>query len=315
MPGRITELSETQIIADLLRDHRRQAAAQTLVQMPQPAKDSFTVASTPATTYQLNAIPYQGSGGSSLNLSLNGVELVEGVDYTCDYTTAIVTVSATLKGTPTPADVLTADYWTTGDLIAATGPLLTGAIFDNFNRADQAPPGTTSDGNATWSDVGVKGHAGVISNKMQWSASDPLNVGLSYRLCAVETNRYNGSLSLVCNTTVGSGNGIGPAFRISDQNNFLYAKVNDQNGVVDVFKMVAGSSTQISPAFPNEPVAHAGDTITIVLSGSSITVKVNGSTVTNGGPYTETFNQTATQMGVYNESNTNTADDFSWTPS
>lgn len=126
MPGRITGLSETQIIADLLREQRRQRTT-IISQMPQPAKDTFTVASTPATTYQLNAIPYQGSGGSSLNLSLNGVELVEGVDYTCDYTTAIVTVTATLKGTPTPADVLTADYWTTGDLIAATGPVDTGA--------------------------------------------------------------------------------------------------------------------------------------------------------------------------------------------
>src|SRR3954469_2973128 len=103
MPGRVTGLSESQIIADLRNDRRRQGAATTSLQMPQPAKDTFTVATTPATTYTLNAIPYQGSGGSSLNFSLNGVELIEGVDYTVDYTTAVVTVTATLKGTPTPA--------------------------------------------------------------------------------------------------------------------------------------------------------------------------------------------------------------------
>lgn len=144
MPGRVTELSETQIIADLLTDRRRLNAAVTSVQMPQPTKDTFTVAATPATTYTLNAIPYQGTGGSSLNLSLNGLELVEGVDYTCDYTTAIVTVSATLTGTPTPADVLTADYWTTGDLIALSGPL-SGDSPTYRNRTTAGGPAGTAD--------------------------------------------------------------------------------------------------------------------------------------------------------------------------
>lgn len=84
--------------------------------MPKPAKDSFTVAATPATDYPLTAIPLTSDLGSSLVLSLNGLVLVEGTDYTVDYGTAVVTVSETLV----TDDKLYAEYWTTGELVAAT---------------------------------------------------------------------------------------------------------------------------------------------------------------------------------------------------
>ncbi|HWU21564.1 MAG TPA: hypothetical protein VN088_08565, partial [Nocardioides sp.] len=89
---RITPLTETGIVAELLRSRRGTGAALSAVQVPNPAKDTFTVAATPATTYTLTYLPLE----QSVNLSLNGIELLEGTDYTLDYATAIATISADL---------------------------------------------------------------------------------------------------------------------------------------------------------------------------------------------------------------------------
>lgn len=83
-----------------------------------PAKDFFTVSGPSDTTHQLTAIPYKSDYGSSVILTLNGLALVGGNDYTVDYTTGVVTVSETLVA----GDELYAEYWTTGELVAATLP-------------------------------------------------------------------------------------------------------------------------------------------------------------------------------------------------
>lgn len=306
MPGRITELSETQIVADLLHASRRQGRALTEIQVPQPAKDSFTVASTPATTYQLTAIPYQGTGGSSLNLSLNGLELVEGVDYTCDYTTAVVTVSATLKGTPTPADVLTADYWTTGDLIAFSGPPDIGGFSDNFNRANS----TTTLGSpwVPWgaSDSPYNTSVWGISSNRAYLTSVLVNMSTIIDAVAyVETGTADGTLELDLPTVV-SGAALA-AFRIVPGTSLatrsyfvLYPN--------DVYWLPAGSG--------GIPLGWglgltSGDHIAITLSGSSITVYKNG---VSQGTKTSTNNVSATKHGIASTDITARYDNFSWTP-
>lgn len=75
-----------------------------------PHKDAFTVTSNFKRTYWLNFLPVQ----ESLNLSLNGIQLQEIIDYTVDSSTgeislddAVVTVAGAVP------DIFTADYWTT----------------------------------------------------------------------------------------------------------------------------------------------------------------------------------------------------------
>lgn len=162
MPGRITELSETQIIADILRAQRRQAA-NAISQAPQAYKDELTVASTPQTTMQLTYIPQ----ANSIDLKWNSLGTIEGTDYTVDYTTGIVTflspLQTLLKATPAPADTIEAQYTTTGDLIALSGPADLGDITDTFNRANSASTVNPASDGGTWTDdagaFGINGNA------------------------------------------------------------------------------------------------------------------------------------------------------------
>jgi len=121
MPGRIVIPDDEEMIAELLRQLRRHRST-LATQVPQPAKDSFTVAATPATDYPLTAIPYKSDLGSSVILTWNGVTQVEGPDYSVDYDTGVVTLDSSLVAFLTVDDVLYAEYETTGELVAATLP-------------------------------------------------------------------------------------------------------------------------------------------------------------------------------------------------
>lgn len=88
------------------------------------AKDEFPVAATPASTYTLSAIPTRSDLGSSLHLSISGLEQREGTDYTVDYTTGIVTLDASIVALLATGDVILAEYETTGQLVTTSAKRL-----------------------------------------------------------------------------------------------------------------------------------------------------------------------------------------------
>lgn len=118
MPTNWGERDLDEIIAELSRKLNRLSLSISAQQALIPFKQPFTVAATPAADYQLTYLPYRDSDSSSVQVKLNGLGLVEGTDYTVDYDTGIVTVSDDLV----EDDVLTVDYWTTGELIAGSLP-------------------------------------------------------------------------------------------------------------------------------------------------------------------------------------------------
>lgn len=303
MAGRNRALSEYVIIADLMRAAKRHGSALD-VQLPVPRKDTFTVASTPATTYTLSALPIS----PSINLSLNGLELLEGADYTVNYTTAVVTVSATLKGTPPPADVLTADYWTTGDLVAGSGTPDSGGFSDNFNRADSAT--TLGSPWVTWAAAASPNNTsvwGISANQAYLTAqvivSSVLYVAIAYQ----ETGTSDGTLSVDI-PTAPSTERVLLAFRL-DPASGKFHYVTSQNlyywdGISATF--ITGFGTTVV----------SGDHLDVVLSGSSITVKLThlGTTTTVASTSSATQTQTNTKHGLGGGDVAVRYDNIAWVP-
>lgn len=204
-----------------------------------PWKDKFTVASSPATTYTLTYLPL----AHSMNLSLNGVELVEGTDYTVDNANGIVTVSATLKGTPTPADVLTADYWTTARLIAS-------------------PP--------------------AASANTEWSISSDTAVNVSSVDAVAFINSGAAFSDISGDLTVGSGDcclvfASCPPLTATDDGSFLFLRGNPSQGGIWRFSRVSGvdSDTQLYAISD----CDSSGSFSVSASGSTLTVVKNSVTV------------------------------------
>lgn len=115
MPGRIEPLTETGIIAEMRAELARLRRGFTAAQSPIWEYQDWVLTGTPPTsTYTLTYLPYGIN-----HVSLNGLSAREGTDYTMDYSTGILTFSAT----KTAGDVLSISYVTTGDLTAAAGPV------------------------------------------------------------------------------------------------------------------------------------------------------------------------------------------------
>jgi hypothetical protein len=141
---RVVPLTQSSIIADLMRSKRRVGAALSAVQMPTPYRQDFTVAATPATDYTLDFLPIE----DSVILTLNKFDELEGVDFTIDYATGVVTMADTLLQN----DVINVHYWTTGELIAQTLPADTGTLLsDDFSGASGTLNGVSPDIGNAWS--------------------------------------------------------------------------------------------------------------------------------------------------------------------
>lgn len=171
MPGRITKLTETQIIKDILADLRRQRASDAS-QAPIWAHDTFTA---PA-TYQLTSIPYGINA-----LADNGAVLSEGTDYTVDYATGLVTFTVAR----TAGHVIFVSYVTTGDLAALSGAVDLGDFTDNFNRSDRVLGGDNG-----W--VAQGGTWNIVSNQavltsLTGGAVDAVNMYILRRNAGVST--------------------------------------------------------------------------------------------------------------------------------
>lgn len=165
---------------------------------------------------------------------------------------------------------------------------------DNFNRSDNASSlGTPSDSGGGYtvltSTAGTAATFGITGNKAyqtttDWFAWAVLEAGSADVECAVTMSGFDGN-----------GPRSGPGVRVSDGDNGIYAYIRDSSNVVELFKFVAGSATQLGSSFSHTPVD--GDIAKIVANGNQISVKLNGTTVI--GPVTETFNQTVTKHGLF----------------
>ena len=118
MPSRVVVDDDEQIIADLLkvqRRHRATLAAQTPIWLPGPTldPDAFTLTSSTDDTHALTYLPLGLNG-----VSLNGIGLSYGSDFTFDWTDGVVTLLCDIVA----GDTLEVWYVTTGELIAATLP-------------------------------------------------------------------------------------------------------------------------------------------------------------------------------------------------
>lgn len=127
MPARVVVDDDEQIIADLLRAHRRHRAAaiaQSPIWLPSNGYDPdvFTLTGSGDDTHTLTYLPLGLN-----NVTLNGLNLSYGTDFTVDWDTGTITLLAALA----TDDVLEVWYVTTGELVAATMPPETdGVAFD-----------------------------------------------------------------------------------------------------------------------------------------------------------------------------------------
>jgi hypothetical protein len=244
----------------------------------------------------------------SVDLKWNGAGTVEGVDYTVDYATGVVTflspLQTLLRATPAPADTIEAQYTTTGDLITLTTIPDTGSIVDTFNRPDSSTTlGTTSDGHATWVTTSTNNVPwGITSNAAQMFG------GLGEDAQAyVESGSPGGTVQATLATldSVTGARRAGPMFRWSDHLNYWYISCTDVAGASQLIKRVAGTKTIVGSAF----TTTVGDIVTVSLSGGSVSVAVNGTTVT---AVSDSFNQTATKHGMYSETGVTHFDNWSF---
>lgn len=156
MPARVVVDDDEQIIADLLKAHRRRRAAaisQAPIWLPSSGYDPdvFTITGSGDTTHALTYLPLGLN-----NVTLNGLGLSYGTDFDVDWDTG----ELTLLDAPTTDDVLEVWYVTTGELVAATLPPETDGtpLADTFDRAASSTTINPASDAGTWTvDAGTWG--------------------------------------------------------------------------------------------------------------------------------------------------------------
>jgi len=153
-------------------------------------------------------------------------------------------------------------------------------FLDTFDRGDSAttmgPDWTVESG--TWGISSLKAYCAVSGSNV-----------VAYRNIGVA------DYTLSWDATLPSGADSGVWFRKSDASN-AYLLATNPGATPTLFKMQAGSFTSIATG---PSVAVTGDHYDIITSGSSIIVKRNGTIIIS---LTNTFNQTATQVGLRSNS-------------
>lgn len=182
------------------------------------------------------------------------------------------------------------------------------AVVDDFNRADALSLGTTSDGNAIWTDVG--GAASVEAQIISNTVALPLGVSGDRR--STIPGGTAGTVQITATAVTLSNDSVGVLFRYQDANNYFYALVGTSGAIrYRVFKKIAGSVSQLFSGG-----GAVGDLITVDFTATGYTAKRNGT-----GVFSQTNSElnTATDVGlVVSGSGVATqqpkGDDFSWTP-
>lgn len=147
---------------------------------------------------------------------------------------------------------------------------------DTFDRSNQAPMGTTSDGSATWTDlVGTW----QVSSNIATAAS----IAIGPRAIATIPAIADGTVQVNMDQSTG-GQKCGIVFRVQDDSNYWSLRVDG------LYKTSAGVTTQVAAL----SLTGSG-TIAVEMNGSSITAKWNGVTVAST---TDSFLSTATGAGL-----------------
>lgn len=174
-------------------------------------------------------------------------------------------------------------------------------IVDTFNRADAATLGTTSDSNATWTQV--SGTVGITGNQ---AAQKTFGGSKGTALAVIAAGSADGDAQVTIATNdTSSDNGL--VFRVSDGDNFFY--LSGRGGSSGGLWKYSGGTT-FTHLITMAALAN-GDVIKVTCSGSTIHVYLNGAEV-SGSPVTNTFNQTVDAWGVILDVTSARLDDFSW---
>lgn len=152
---------------------------------------------------------------------------------------------------------------------------------DAFERADSATTMGTD-----WT---VESGTWGISSLKAYCATSGSNVTV-YRDLGVA------DCTLSWDATLPTGADSGVWFRKTDASNAWLVATNPAASIT-LFKMQAGSFTSVATG----PIATTGDHYDVITVGSSIIVKRNGSAIITT---TQTFNQTATKVGLRSNSDT-----------
>lgn len=214
------------------------------------------------------------------------------VEQSTDNGSTWTSLAATVYGNTytTPALAGTTSYRVTGRNTAGLGATATTAatytppasIADSFTRTD-----STSNLGGSWGTTA--GTWGIRSNTA-YPVSQP-GSGFAYAPYPVGASDGTASVDLVGTAIDTGANGL--MVRGTDPNNYFGFRLGGNQ--VQPYKVVAGATNGL----PSIPATHNNTgpvTLSVQMSGSTFTVKLNGTTV---GTFTDTFNQTATNHGLW----------------
>lgn len=167
---------------------------------------------------------------------------------------------------------------------------------DDFNRADSTTSiGSPSDGGSAWVIHG--GTWGISSNQGYRVDSG------TYAFVSLETSVADGDVQVTCAAT--SNPYMGPACRITSDQNWVGVLTGDASNQILFYKRVAGSYTQLGSTYSG--AVAAGDVMKLSFSGSSYTIYQNGvSRITA----TDSSHNTVTKHGLLVNSGTSSGDRF-----
>ena len=217
-------------------------------------------------------VSLENNGGDLLNIAANGTftfasQLAQGASYA-------VTVSTEPSGqvcSVTNGSGVVGSANVTNVSVTCATPGGTGSgpttASDNFNRANGSL-------GANWTDMTVGGLAISGDNVIGTQASG--NSGDIYTGATFASDQS--SQVQVTSTPIGGGQWIGPAVRAQNGGQSLYVGIyfgNNGSPVLDLFKLINGSWTQLGSSFASGTLA-AGTELTLSVTGSTLSFSENG---------------------------------------
>lgn len=220
-------------------------------------------------TVASNVVPGATITWSSLQPSIATVDSVTGV--VTPVAAGLATIRATYLGLHTDTVVT---------VVGSAGPVT--LVSDTFNRADNPASLGVADSGQTWN--ALRGTWSTLANTGRCAVA---NAGDN--LAVIDSTKSDVTIS-VAFSTYADGNGI--AFRCSGSADYLFADA-DAGRTTYVYKVVGGAFTFLgnSAALVSNP-----GSLQVITSGTSIIVKADGVQILS---LTESFNQTATQHGLW----------------